>query len=123
MIIVAFAVKYHIYFNIWEREYSYLPICIVIMLALYVLGAESIKIIVMNRMLEKVVKWLNRNCWILLGIYMVENSFNFWKTKVFTFLPIDVTQGRVIVLELIIIILCTFVGDKIFYGRGRKNAV
>lgn len=123
MIIVVFAVKYHIYFNIWEREYSYLPICIVIMLALYVLGAESIKIIVMNRMLEKVVKWLNRNCWILLGIYMVENSFNFWKTKVFTFLPIDVTQGRVIVLELIIIILCTFVGDKIFYGRGRKNAV
>lgn len=123
MIIVAFAVKYHIYFNMWKREYSYLPICIVIMLALYVLGAESIKIIVMNRMLEKVVKWLDRNCWVLLAIYVIENSFNFWKTKLFAFLPIDATQGRGIVLELIIIILCVLVIDKIFYGKGRKNVV
>ena len=116
-IIIAFAVKYQIYFDMSNREYSYLPMCIVVMLAMYVLGKESVNIISVNKIILKCIRWLDNKCWVLLGIYIIESSFCFWKEKVFEFLPIEKTVGRETVVEIFAIVLVTGIIDKLFFRK------
>lgn len=109
LIVSIFAVKHKILFDLWGREYSYMPICCIVMFAIYIVGAGISEKLCKYYYLDRIISWLEDNYLVMLIIYSAEAFWIRWKEKVFIHLLLDWTIWREVTLELIIVVAITYI--------------